>query len=71
MLCVYELLSGANKITEHRIEIGKLRTAKVLPFFKKILLLYIKNFTSTFTCSLHLQIILDRIQALFYTYNTN
>lgn len=71
MLCVYELLSGANKITEHRIEIGKLRTDKVLPFFKKFLLLYIKNFISTFTCCLHLQIILDRIQALFYTYNTN
>lgn len=71
MLCVFELLSGANKITEQRIEIAKLRIDKMLPFQKKFLLLYMKNFTSTFTCSLHLPIILDRIQALFYTYNTN
>lgn len=39
---MYELLSWANKITEHRIEIGKLRTDKVLSFFKNFLLLYIR-----------------------------
>lgn len=71
MLCVYELLSGANKITEHRIEIGKLRTDKVLPFLKMFFSYILRISQALFTCSLHLQIILDRIQALFYTYNTN